>query len=101
MATKPRGLKAGGKRLWSAVIAEFGEPDGASAEQLAQACYTVDLLAELRAEIAESGLKADSPQGVRVSPFVVEMRQQELLLAKLIAGLGLPKGVIEDDDEAN
>ncbi|SIA00103.1 Uncharacterised protein [Mycobacteroides abscessus subsp. abscessus] len=99
MTTTPRGLKAGGRRLWAAVTAEFG-PDDVSAEQLAQACYTVDLLADLRAEIAQSGLKVDSPQGVRVSPFVVEIRQQRLLLAKLIAGLGLPKGVIDDDEAA-
>ena len=95
--TTPRGLRAGGRRLWAAVMRDF-ELDQSAAEQLAQACYTVDLLADLRAEVAESGLKVDSPQGVRVSPFVVEMRQQRLLLAKLIAGLGLPRELADDDD---
>lgn len=95
MPTTPRGLKSGGRRLWRCVTSDF-ELDETAAEQLAQACYTVDLLADLRAEVAESGLKVDSPQGVRVSPFVVEMRQQRLLLARLIAGLGLPQELADD-----
>lgn len=95
MSPVPRGLKAGGRRLWTAVTRDF-EPDEAGAAQLVQACHTVDLIADLRKEIASSGLKVDSPQGVRVSPFVVEIRQQRLLLAKLIASLGLPKEVIDD-----
>lgn len=95
MTSPPRGLRAGGKRLWAAVMADF-ELDETAAAVLTEACRTVDLLADLRAEIAESGLKADSPQGVRVSPFVVEARMQRQLLAKLIREIGLPKELADD-----
>ena len=95
MTTTPRGLKAGGRRLWAAVMADY-ELDQSAAEQLAQACYTVDLLAEIRAEIASNGLKVETSQGVSVSPFVREMRQHQLVLARLIAGIGLPKDLGED-----
>lgn len=98
MTTTPRGLKTGGRRLWSALTAE-GEPDEHSAAVLAEACHTVDLLAVLRAELAETRHVIEGSQGPRVHPLVVEVRQQRLALAKLIASLGLPKGIIDPDNE--
>lgn len=59
----------------------------------AEACYTVDLLAGLRAELAETAAVIDSAQGPHVHPLLVEVRQQRRALAKLIASLGLPKDV--------
>ena len=52
MATAPRGLKAGGRRLWVSVTTDFDLDESASAV-LTEAAYTVDLLAELRAKLAD------------------------------------------------
>jgi hypothetical protein len=95
MTTTPRGLKAGGRRLWSAVTTDFDLDESAQAV-LTQACYTVDLLAELRAKLAETPAVIDSAQGPRVHPLVVEVRQQRLALAKLIQQIGLPKEMAYD-----
>jgi hypothetical protein len=92
----PRGLKAGGRRLWSSVTTEF-EVDESAAAVLAEACHTVDLLSGLRAKLAETPAVIDSAQGPRMHPLVVEVRQQRLALAKLVASLGLPKDLGDDN----
>jgi len=97
MTTTPRGLKAGGRRLW-AVASRF-DLDQSSSAVLAEACHTVDLLADLRAEVTETQALIDSPQGVRIHPLYVEIRQQRLTLARLIAAVGLPRDLPDDDDE--
>jgi hypothetical protein len=99
MTDTPRGLRAPGKRLWVAVTSEF-DLDPPEAALLEEACRTRDLLADLRREIAQNPPVIDSSQGPRVHPAVVEVRQQRLVLAKLIAGLGLPKGLADDEDGA-
>jgi hypothetical protein len=55
----------------------------------------VDLLADLRSEVARSGLMVDSSQGIRVNPAAVEARQLALALAKPVGSLGLPKGLVK------
>ncbi|OCB52978.1 hypothetical protein A5722_25520 [Mycobacterium vulneris] len=95
MTTTPRGLKAGGRRLWSAVTTDF-DVDESSAAVLAEACYTVDLLAVLRAKLAETPSIIEGSQGPRTHPLIVEVRMQRLALAKLIAGIGLPKELADD-----
>lgn len=57
----------------------------------------MDLIADLRAEATKNGIVIASNQGVRVHPAVVEARQQRLALAKLLAALGLPKGLADDE----
>lgn len=74
----PRGLKAGGKRLWRAVTDEFE-------------------LAELERIVTAEGVTHDSPQGVRAHPALVEARQQRIILAKLVASLRIP---LDDDQNA-
>jgi hypothetical protein len=49
--TTPRGLKTAGRRLWRALTTDFGL-DPPEAVLLAEACRTVDLLADLRSEVA-------------------------------------------------
>ncbi|MGW0161438.1 terminase [Mycobacterium sp. NPDC003323] len=95
MTTTPRGLKAGGRRLWSSVTTDF-ELDESSAAVLAEACYTVDLLAALRAKLADTPPIIDGNQGPRTHPLLVELRMQRLALAKLIASIGLPKELADD-----
>jgi hypothetical protein len=96
MATAPRGLKAGGRRLLVPVTTDFDLDESASAV-LTEAAYTVDLLAELRAKLADNSVLIDSNQGVRVHPLIVEVRQQRLALGKLIASIGLPRHLVDDE----
>lgn len=92
----PRGLKAGGKRLWKAVTDEFelGEHE---LSVLLQASRTVDALDELERIVIAEGVTHDSPQGVRAHPALVEARQQRITLAKLVASLRIP---LDDDQSA-
>jgi phage terminase small subunit len=99
MTTTPRGLRATGKRLCEAVTCTF-DLDPPEAALLEEACPTRDLLADLRAEIARNPAVIDSSQGVRVHPAIVEARQQRLVMAKLLTGLGLPRGLVDDEDGA-
>src|ERR1700739_2349724 len=99
MTDTPRALRAAGRRLWEAVTGTF-DLDPPEAALLEEACRTRDLLADLRREIARNPAVIDSSQGVRVHPVIVEARQQRLVLAKLLAGLGLPKGLVDDEDHA-
>lgn len=66
---------------------------------LAQACYTVDELADLRAKLAEIEPVIESSQGPRMHPLFAEVRARRLLLAKLIRDVGLPKELPEDPDD--
>jgi hypothetical protein len=95
MTNRPRGLAAPGRRLWDCVTADY-ELDAPELALLEEACKTRDFIAELRLKVAETGPIIDSRQGPRVSPAAVEVRMQSLVLAKLIASLGLPKGALDD-----
>jgi P27 family predicted phage terminase small subunit len=97
MSNAPRGLRAAGKRLWRAVTGEF-ELSEYEAGLLLQMCRTVDTLDDLQAILDENGLISQSSQGERVHPALVEARQQRLVLAKLLAALGLPSGLVDDAD---
>jgi hypothetical protein len=84
--TCPRGLKTGGKRLWTAVTAKW-ELERHEAELLTRACRTVDLLDRLAAAAADAPLTVDG----RANPVLVEHRQQSIALARLLAALRLPE----------
>src|SRR3546814_20491970 len=55
---------------------------------LLQACRTVDMLEELETCVSRDGVMRDG----KAHPGVVEMRQQRLALARLLAALRLPAG---------
>lgn len=96
MALKaPVNLAASGRRLWSAVVAEYELAEHELA-MLEEACRTRDLVARLRDELAASPLMLESSQGSRLHPAVAELRQQRLALARLLATLGVP-GLAEDE----
>jgi hypothetical protein len=80
--TCPRGLKTGGKRLWTAVTAKW-ELEQHEAELLTQACRTVDRLDRLDAAAREGLLTIEG----RANPVLVEARQQSIALARLLAAL--------------
>ncbi|WP_342660744.1 hypothetical protein Rruber_01218 [Rhodococcus ruber] len=85
----PTGARAAGRRLWSAVLGDY---ELAEHEQqiLREAVRTVDLIATLHAVATSDGPMQDSPQGRRVHPAVVELRQQRVVLARLLAALNIP-----------
>lgn len=89
----PRGLKTAGRSLFRAVTSEF-TLDPPELVLLEQAARMVDLLADLRAEVAETGLMVESSQGIRVNPAAVEARQLTVALSRTVQALGLPKGLV-------
>jgi hypothetical protein len=87
----PAGLRKTGRELWRAVLTDYEltEPERVL---LLQAARTADLLDDLEARLQAEGLMAESSQGVRVHPCVVELRQQRIALARLWAALRVPIG---------
>jgi len=57
----------------------------------------VDLLDALQADIDTVGTTVEGPQGVKTNPSVVEARQQRVVLARLVAALGIP---VDDEEDA-
>ncbi|WP_426226251.1 terminase [Pseudarthrobacter sp. DSP2-3-2b1] len=93
----PPGLKAGGRKLWRSLTADYelGEHE---LSILLEASRTVDALDELERIVREQGVTNVSPQGVRAHPALVEARQQRVTLAKLVASLRIP---IEEEESAS
>ncbi|MGV0720645.1 P27 family phage terminase small subunit [Mycolicibacterium elephantis] len=95
----PDGLKWSGRRLWLAVVDDYDQLSQHEASLLLQTCRTVDLLDQLQARLDADGAIVDSPQGLKAHPAAAELRQQRITLARLVASLGLPTGVVDDGDE--
>lgn len=91
----PSGLRKSGRALWRAVVADF-DLDEHELQQLREACRTTDLLDRLQTVLDDEGVMAESSQGVRVHPAAVELRQQRVVLARLLAALNIPS---EDDEQ--
>ncbi|MDQ1636321.1 MAG: hypothetical protein QOJ32_3130 [Frankiaceae bacterium] len=88
----PRGSQAAGKRLWRAVLADY-ELDEHELALLRQAVRRADLCEALQAQVDDDGpLIAGKPH-----PALVELRQQRIVLARLIVALRVPLG---EQDEA-
>jgi hypothetical protein len=88
----PEGLRAGGRKLWRAVLADF---ELAEHEQLMlrEACFTADLCEALQALIAAQGPTVTNHLGgVKMHPALAELRQQRLALARLVVCLRVPLG---------
>jgi hypothetical protein len=97
--TIPRALEGAGtagKRLWRAVLSEF---ELAEHEQvlLRQAVRVADLCDQLQAVVEAEGpvLRVDGQP--RMHPAVVELRQQRIVLARLVVALRVPLGDQEQD----
>jgi hypothetical protein len=87
----PKQLGAHGKRLWTAVERDF-ELDEHELALLKQACLVCDLLETLQKAVDEEGPFIDG----RITDTVREMRQQRIVLARLLAALRVPSGVEGD-----
>ena len=88
----PRGTKSAGRRLWRAVLSEFVLEEH-ELSLLRQAVAVADLCEQLQAEVERTGLLV----GGRVNPALVELRQQRILLARLVVALRVPIGDAEEE----
>lgn len=91
----PSGLGKPGQKLWKSIDKEF---DLAEHErtQLEQACRVRDTIESLREQVSADGVMIHSSQGDRLHPAIVETRQQQLALARLLATLKVPG--LEDEE---
>ena len=87
----PRGAQAAGKRLWKAVLADF-ELVEHELTLLRQAVHVADLCELLQRRVDDEGPLL----GDRAHPALVELRQQRVLLARLIVALRVPLGEEEE-----
>jgi hypothetical protein len=87
----PKGTKAAGRRLWRSVLEEF-ELAEHELTLLRQAVATADLAETLQASVDREGPVVAG----RTNPALVELRQQRILLARLIVALRVPIGDAED-----
>lgn len=87
----PVGTRAAGRRLWRSVLASF-DLDEHELTLLRQAVCTADLCDLLQSIVDVEGLVLED----RAHPALVELRQQRILLARLIVALRVPMGEQED-----
>ena len=93
----PRGLRASGRLLWRSTVTDF-ELEQHELSILREACRTADGIDGLQAAVDRDGVLNESSQGIRAHPALVELRQQRICFARLVAQLGLPTG--DQDAEA-
>ncbi|MBB5785991.1 terminase [Jiangella mangrovi] len=86
----PAGLAESGRALWTDVAGRFVIEAEKDRLQLLQACRTADLCDRLAEVFDKEGPMSESSQGVRVHPAAAELRQQRIVLARLLAALGVP-----------
>jgi hypothetical protein len=94
--TTPYGrFGSAGNRLWRAVHADYelGEHE---CTLLREICRTVDSIAALQKALDKDGvLIVKDFESSRVNPVLAELRFQRLALAKLVAALQLPSGLVD------
>jgi hypothetical protein len=95
----PDGAGAAGKRLWKAVLTDF---ELAEHEQvlLRQAVRVADLCDQLQAVVVAEGPLLSVDGHPRTHPAVVELRQQRIVLARLVVALRVPLGDQEQEGPA-
>lgn len=89
--TPPEGSQRAGRRLWKAVVTGF-ELAEHELTLLREAVHVADVCDQLQGMVNVDGPIQDG----RVTPALVELRQQRILLARLIVALRVPLGA-EDD----
>jgi hypothetical protein len=92
----PDGTGPAGRKLWRSVLTGF-ELDEHERLLLAQAARVADVCADLQGVVdAEGALLVAGGGEQRAHPALVELRQQRILLARLLVALRVPVG----DEEA-
>ena len=93
--TSPRGCGAAGRKLWRAVLTQY-ELEDHEAALLERACRVADTCADLQVVVDAEGVMSTNRFGDPIAhPALVELRQQSIVLARLIVALRVPLG--EDD----
>jgi len=92
----PPGAGAAGRRLWRSILAAYTLTE-VEEVLLRQAVAAADHVAELDAVLTAEGLVAARDGVVRMHPALAEVRQQRLVLARLLSALRLP---VEDSPSA-
>jgi hypothetical protein len=88
----PEGFAESGRRLWVSVADVF-ELDVHEQLLLTQACRIADILDRLNIESLANPVTVINMKGDRVPhPSLTEMRQQSIVLSRLIASLRMPSG---------
>jgi hypothetical protein len=95
---QPEGLSDHGTRLWDAVTADFSL-NAAELELLEQAARVSDQCAMLAEIVASEGVMSESRLGEsKIHPAAIELRNERLLLGRLLTTLRVPVGG-EGEDE--
>ncbi|MGI9157993.1 MAG: hypothetical protein ACR2FG_15405 [Marmoricola sp.] len=89
----PAGAQQAGRRLWRAVVGDY-ELDEHELTLLRQAVRVADLCDRLQVEVEDGPLLSEG----RVHPAVVELRQQQIVLARLVVALQIPIGLTAGED---
>jgi hypothetical protein len=92
---EPERLADHGQRLWRSIVGEF-DLDEHELILLEQCARSADLVATLAAAVEDAGGPVDAETG-KVRPVVVELRQQRIVLARLLAALRVPLADHDDD----
>lgn len=88
----PRGCGAAGRKLWRSVIAEY-ELEQHEMALLERACRVADTCADLQAVVDREGVMSANRFGDSIAhPALVELRQESIVLARLIVALRVPLG---------
>jgi hypothetical protein len=87
----PAGLRKSGRALWRAVLEDYAL-DTHEETILREACRTADSLDALQTLLDNEGMTAQTSQGMRVHPALVELRQQRIAFARLLTALRIPAG---------
>ncbi len=93
----PDDLGDSGLTLWTALVDAF-DFDAEDLVVVTEAARVKDRLDALDLVVRAQGVTVESPQGLRAHPALIESRQQQIVLTRLVASLRLP---IEDDDETD
>lgn len=92
----PPGSGPAGRKLWRSVLGSF-ELDEHERRLLVEACRTSDLCEQLQGVVDVEGPMTTTRLGeVKTHPAVVELRNQRILVARLIVALRVPLGADEE-----
>lgn len=88
----PKGAGTEGRRLWRAVLDDFVLAEH-ELSLLRQAVRVADICADLQAQVDQEGTILAG----KAHPALVELRQQRILLTRLVVSLRVPMG--DEDNE--
>lgn len=96
----PKGTKASGRALWRSVLDNF-ELEEHERSLLVQAVRVADACEDLQAVVdVEGSMVPGLGLTQRVHPALVELRQQRIVLARLIVALRVPLGDADGEGPA-